>query len=178
MDKDGVREYVREQTGEPVVHLEHAASELVGSQRHEIWDVHGADSRWWVVTNPTNLYTQADFKSRDVVLTFHIGLIARVWNNQRRRVPVAADNAALLTGSWRRWQQAFETYDGGDEAETFQAVGVRLRECLVSFVDETCGDELVPDGETPPKAADVRPGQSCSPMPWRLARARRRCVPT
>jgi len=36
-----------------------------------------------------------------------------------------------LPGSWRRWQQAFEAYDSGDEAETFQSVGVRLRECLV-----------------------------------------------
>ena len=36
-----------------------------------------------------------------------------------------------LTG--RRWQQAFEAYDAGDEAEAFQTVGVRLRECLVSI---------------------------------------------
>jgi len=36
--------------------------------------------------------------------------------------PEAAD---LLPGSWRRWQQAFEAYDGSDEAETFQSVGVR-----------------------------------------------------
>jgi len=41
------------------------------------WDVQCAESRWWVVTNPTNLYDQADFKSRDVVLTFHIGLMLR-----------------------------------------------------------------------------------------------------
>jgi len=37
-------------------------------------------------------------------------------------------------------------YDSGDEAETFQAVGVRLRECLISFVGETTDDGLVPEG--------------------------------
>jgi hypothetical protein len=31
-----------------------------------------------VVTNPTNLYDQADFNSRDVVLTFHVGLALRM----------------------------------------------------------------------------------------------------
>ncbi len=38
----------------------------IGSQRvlgrtHEIYDVHGASTRWWVVTDPTNLYLQTDF---------------------------------------------------------------------------------------------------------------------
>jgi hypothetical protein len=109
-----------------------------------------------VLTNPTNLYSQQDFKSRDVVLTFHIGLALRLQYAQEREVSVESGSAELLPGSWRRWQQAFETYDSGDEAETFQAVGVRLRECLVSFLDETTGDELVPEGTQRPKHADFR----------------------
>jgi hypothetical protein len=137
-------------------HLEKAASELVGPVRHDIWDVHCPESRWWVVTNPTNLYSQQDFKSRDVVLTFHLGLALRLEYAQEREVPVAPASAELLPGSWRRWQQAFEAYESEDEAETFQAVGVRLRECLVSFLGETTGDELVPEGTRPPKRADLR----------------------
>jgi hypothetical protein len=109
-----------------------------------------------VVTNPTNLYSKEDFKSRDVVLTFHIGLALRVSYLQERDVPVAPEPADLLPGSWRRWQQAFEAYDSGDEAETFQSVGVRLRECLISFVGETVSNELVPTGQTRPKAADFK----------------------
>jgi hypothetical protein len=109
-----------------------------------------------VVTNPTNLYDQADFKSRDVVLTFHIGLMLRVEYNRERAVAVVPAQADLLPGSWRRWQQAFEAYESGDEAENFQAVGVRLRECLVSFVGETSNDELVPAGTEPPKNADFK----------------------
>jgi hypothetical protein len=122
-EKDQIRAYVEEQAGEAVVHLEKAASELVGPVRHDIWDANCTESRWWVVTNPTNLYSQADFKSRDVVLTFHVGLALRVSHLQERDVPVAPEPAALLPGSWRRWQQAFETYESGDEAENFQAGG-------------------------------------------------------
>jgi len=129
---------------------------MVGPVRHDIWDVHCADSRWWVVTNPTYLYTQADFKSRDVVLTFHVGLALRMMYMGERQVPVSPPSTALLPGSWRRWEQAFEAYDSGDEAENFQAVGVRLRECLVSFVGESRIDDLVPEGEQAPKAGDFK----------------------
>lgn len=155
-EKDEILIYVESQAHEEVVHLEKAASEMVGPVRHDIWDVQCAESRWWVVTNPTNLYDQTDFKSRDVVLTFHIGLMMRLEYAQEREVPVSPGAAVLLPGSWRRWQQAFEAYDSGDEAETFQSVGVRLRECLVSFVGETRDDDLVPDGQTPPKAGDFK----------------------
>jgi hypothetical protein len=155
-EKDAIRAYVEGQAHEEVIYLEKAASELVGPVRHDIWDVHCPGSRWWVVTNSTNLYSQQDFKSRDVVLTFHIGLALRLEYARERDVPVAPGPTELLPGSWRRWQQAFEAYDSGDEAETFQAVGVRLRECLVSFLGETTGDELVPEGTTRPKQADFR----------------------
>lgn len=155
-ETEAVRSYVQDQSHETVIHLEKAASERVGLTRHDIWDVHCSESRWWVVTNPMNLYDQTDFTSRDVVLTFHIGLMARVMHRQQARVPVAAGPAELLPGSWRRWQQAFDAYDSGDEAETFQSVGVRLRECLVSFVGETSSDDLVPEGQTAPKAADFK----------------------
>lgn len=156
LEKDEIRAYVEDQAHEEVVHLEKTSSELVGPVRHDIWDVHCAASRWWVVTNPTNLYDQADFKSRDVVLTFHIGLMLRVQYAQERDVPVSPEVADLLPGSWRRWQQAFEAYDSSDEAEAFQSVGVRLRECLVSFVGETRNDDLVPEDQVPPKASDFK----------------------
>lgn len=53
------------------------------------------------------------------------------------------------------WEQAVETLATGREAEDFQAVGVRLRECLVSYAGEVADDGLVPDGTEPPKGADV-----------------------
>ena len=153
---EAIRAYVESQAHEEVVHLEKAASELVGPVRHDIWDVHCTDSRWWVINEPTNLYSQDDFKSRDVALTFHIGLAIRISYLRERKTPVKPESAYLLPGSWRRWEQAFEAYDSGDEAENFQAVGVRLRECLVSFVGETTNAEMVPDGQEPPKQADFK----------------------
>jgi hypothetical protein len=155
-DKDEIRRYVECQAHEKVIHLERAASELVGPVRHNIWDVHCLNSRWWVVTNPTNLYDQADFKSRDVVLTFHIGLALRIEYAQERKVPVTPESAALLPGSWRRWEQAAEAFHNEDEAETFQSVGVRLRECLVSFIGETRNDDMAPAGLDQPKASDFK----------------------
>ncbi len=54
-EKDGIRAYVEDQAHEQVIHLEKAASELVGTVRHDIWDVHCPESRWRVVTNrPTS----------------------------------------------------------------------------------------------------------------------------
>lgn len=154
--KEAIRSYVESQANEKVVHLEKSASELVGPVRHDIWDVHCSASRWWVITQPTNLYSQDDFKSRDVALTFHVGLALRVSYGQERQVPVTVGAAELLPGSWRRWEQAFEAYDGGDEAEAFQAVGVRLRECLVSFIGETRMEALVPAGGAAPKGSDFK----------------------
>ena len=57
-------------------------------------------------------------------------------------------------GSWRRWQ-AVDALGTAREAEDFQAVGVRLRECLVSFAGEISSDDLVGHGGAVPKGADV-----------------------
>jgi hypothetical protein len=138
---------------DPVVHLEKVAVERVGANVHDIWDVHCLDSRWWAVTNPLNLYSQTDFKSRDVVLTFHIGLMARVFT--RERIPITESAAALLPSAWRLWEGAVEAMITSQEAEDFQGVGVRLRECMVSFAGEIADADLVPDGTDAPKGADV-----------------------
>ena len=92
---EAIRAYVEDQAHEEVVHLEKAASELVGPVQHDIWDVHCTDSRWWVITEPTNLYSQDDFKSRDVALTFHIGLALRVSYLRERKVAVNPGPAYL-----------------------------------------------------------------------------------
>jgi hypothetical protein len=97
-----VLEYLGDQLhGEEITHLERVMLEHVGGIRYEIWDAHtGSGERWWVVTNPTNLYTQQDFKSKDVVLTFHIGLAMRVAN--RYSVPITPSAEEILSGPWRR----------------------------------------------------------------------------
>lgn len=133
-----------------------SASAACSHRRHtgaKIWDAHVDDERWWVVTNPTNLYPQADFKSRDVALTFHVGLAIRVLT--RDRVPVSPNAQETFAPVWRRWQQAADALADGEEAEDFQAVGMHLRECMMSLAHELQGDELVPEGTVRPKSSDV-----------------------
>ena len=155
IERDEVTAYFESQSqGESVVHLDRLISERVGGNLHEVWDVHtSTGDRWWVVTTPMNLYTQKDFKSAEVVLSFHVGLMARVM--ARQEVPVAPHSAVLLPESWRRWEHAVDTMMSAAEAEDFQAVGMRLRECLVGFAGEIASDDLVPHGEERPQAANV-----------------------
>jgi len=61
-----------------VLHLEKVASERIFGRQHDVWDVHTDKERWWVVTGPTNLYSQTLMPSLDYTLSFHIGLMARV----------------------------------------------------------------------------------------------------
>jgi hypothetical protein len=153
-EREEVRRYVeRRLPDDMVIHLEKAASERVGSVPHDIWDVHCENSRWWAITNPLNVYSQEDFKSRDVVLTFHVGLAIRVAS--QRDVPITDAAASLLPGAWRRWRQAGEALGAAREAEDFQAIGMRLRECLVSVAGEVAHDDLVPEGTQAPRGADV-----------------------
>lgn len=99
-ERDAVLSYVESQgTADRVVHVEKVATEAVGSVVHDIWDVHCSASRWWVVSNPMNLYSQDDFKSRDVVLTFHVGLMLRVAT--QHNVPITDEAATLLPEAWR-----------------------------------------------------------------------------
>ena len=155
IEQQRIRNYWESQwPDDPIVHLEKSAAERVGSVPHDIWDLHAESGRWWVVTNPTNIYSQVDFKSRDVVLTFHVGLALRLMS--RDEVPITEQAVALLPSAWRRWEQAVEALPQAREAEDYQAIGMRLRECLVSAVSEFADDGLVPDGTERPKAADVK----------------------
>jgi len=120
---------------------------------HDIWDVHCSGSRWWAISNSLNYYSQDDFTSRDVALTFHVGLMVRIASREER--PITDEAAGLLPRAWRLWEQAVESLDGAREAEDFQAVGVRLREAMVTYAGEVADDSLIPEGGDAPKAADV-----------------------
>ncbi|GLY19941.1 hypothetical protein Kisp01_69550 [Kineosporia sp. NBRC 101677] len=153
-ERESIRNYFSWQMpDDPVVHLEKVAIERVGSVLHDIWDVHCTSSRWWAINNSLNYYSQDEFKSRDVALTFHIGLMVRIAS--REEVPITNEATVLLPKAWRLWEQSIESLDGGREAEDFQAVGVRLRESMITYAGEVADDDLVPSGETAPKSADV-----------------------
>lgn len=86
------------------MHLEKATTDNVG-RVHDVWDVHTATGQWWVVTNPTNLYTQEDSycKIRDVVLTSQIGLIGTC-GRAAPCPPINELSAMLLNEPWELWR--------------------------------------------------------------------------
>ncbi len=149
-----VRDYMKWQApDEPVIHLEKVASEHVFSRRHDVWDVHTKKRRWWVITDPTNLYSQEHFPSLDYILSFHVGLMARVTAEEAKKAPEGPERERLIA-PWRRWEQANESLDVGEESEDFQAVGMRCRECLLEFVQAASDPAMVAPGETAPKKGD------------------------
>jgi hypothetical protein len=157
VERKSIVEYVETQVyGAKITHAELMSTTTVFNTRYSTWDVHtGSDGRWWVVSPPTNLYSADDFKSMDVVLSFHIGLMQRVADRQHKEPTATDDEEERIPRAWRQWRQATQAHDDAEEAEDFQAVGMRCREALLSFVKEAAKDEFVPAGETAPKRADV-----------------------
>jgi hypothetical protein len=137
---------------EKVTYLEKVQTEHVFGTRYDCWNVRTDKERYWVITSPTNLYSQELFPSLDYTLSFHIGLMARV---QAQRKGTEDDRVGdRLAAAFRRWEQAAEALDKSEESEEIQAVGMRCRECLVAFVRTVADVSMVPSGQEPPKAAD------------------------
>jgi hypothetical protein len=169
-----VVEYMEaEARDETVEHAEKITAERVYGEEYSVWDVHTDEARWWVIGPGMNLYSQKRFKSMDEVLSFHIGLIARVMARQARKAPDRPE--PRLERTRRQWEQAAEAQEAADEAEEFQAVGARCRETLLSFVHAMGTEALLPETETPPVASDfihwsekianaVAPGESADEL--------------
>jgi hypothetical protein len=58
--------------------------------------------------------------------------------------------------AWRKWRQAAEALNTANEAEDFQAVGMRCRESLISSMRKAASWMPVPPEVPRPKAADVK----------------------
>ncbi len=149
-----IKDYVEWQAHgeENVLHVEKVASERIFGREHNVWDVHTDKERWWVVTNPTNLYSQTLMPSLDYTLSFHIGLMARVATRREPEGSKAEQEFLLVTN--RKMVQASEAFDQADEAEEFQAVGMRCRECLLALIRELVDGTNIAHGDDLPKAAD------------------------
>src|SRR5207248_9878754 len=62
----GIAEYVEiEARGESVKHVEKVKKEIIIGEEYEVWDVATDKDRWWVISNPTNLYSQRHFPRLD-----------------------------------------------------------------------------------------------------------------
>lgn len=116
---------------ESVQHVERIKREVVLGDVYDIWDVTTDKDRWWVITNLTNLYSQKYLPSLDYTLSFHIGLMARMRSRQGRIDP---EEPTPFDEVIRRADQAEARHDAAVEVEDFQAVGMLLRESLISLI--------------------------------------------
>ena len=138
--------------GEAVEHAEKIHTEvLTNGRRYDVWDVHATDGQWWVITNMTNLYPREHFPTMDHALNQHIGLMQRVIAKEFKRSHTTEEQRDRLATSWRRVEQANDALAEADEAEDFQAVGMRCRECLLAFIREVAAEAMVPEGKDVPK---------------------------
>lgn len=154
-EREHVLEYMLSQTPEETVQFaQKVYSEQVHTVRHDIWDVHTDRGRWWVITSPTNLYLQEQFPNMDLALTFHVGLCLRIPRSEQQSL--AELPIEPLTACWRILEEAREALCHTEEVEDFQAVGMRSRESLLTFVHVAQDLIQPPDGQARPKRSDFR----------------------
>jgi hypothetical protein len=148
-EERSVRQYVEAQAApETVVHLEKLKTEHLRTRTLHAWDVRTTGDRYWVITNPTNLYSHRHFPSLDFTLSFHVGVTERIYAKESAVPP---EQERRLATAWRKWEQATNALDEAGEAEEFQAVGMRCRECLLAFVAATADPKMVPEGMPAPQ---------------------------
>lgn len=132
----------------------------IGSRRimgriHDMYDVHTATTRYWVITDPTNLYLQADFPQVEQALIFHLGMGIFIAEHSRSKMDQGKQE--YVPPAWRRFQQALDAMNDASESEDFQAVGIKCRDALIALVRQHKDAPWVGDpGEESPKAADFK----------------------
>lgn len=126
---------------------------LLGTD-YDVYDVHMPKERWWVITEPTNLYSQESFPEYDVAFSFHVGLMLRVMN--RERVEIDDEKAEEVGGAWRRYEAAVAALDSAREAEDYQGVAIKCREALLAFGREHQGADWFSTPELKPKVNDFK----------------------
>jgi hypothetical protein len=131
-EKQAIIDYMNSQAPDLTVEfLQKVYVENVLSHQHAIWDVHTNKDRWWVITNPTNLYAQEQFPNMDLALTFHVGLCLRIPRSEKSKL--SDYSVEPLAACFRHTSEASEALSSAQEVTDFQAIGVRCREALLAF---------------------------------------------
>ncbi len=153
-EKAAVAEYYLSQSPKAeVTFLQKVYSETVIGHRHDVWDVHATDGRWWVITNPTNLYSQEQFPNMDLAVTFHMGLCLRIPRAEKGRVPRRAMRSFGET--FTKLRELDDALGQAQNLGDYQAIGVRGREALLAFVAAT-QDAAEWTQDAPPRRGDYR----------------------
>ncbi len=152
-----IREYVNSQSPkeDQAELVQKVGSRRILGRRRDLYDVHCTRSRWWVITDPTNLYSQDDFPQIEQALIFHIGL--GVFMAERSRSAFENPEAEeQVASSWRRFQQALDTMNDAEESEDFQAAGVKCRDALLALARDHAAADWLGEVQEPPKTADFK----------------------
>jgi len=152
---DDVTAYMKSQAPDLAVEfLQKVYCENVLSVRHDVWDVHTNKDRWWVITSPTNLYSQDQFPNMDLALTFHVGLCLRIPRSEKQKLSDIP--AEPFVECLRDLQEASEALSQGQEVADYQLIGVRCREALLAFI--AAAQLLIPwtDSGEPPQGANLK----------------------
>jgi hypothetical protein len=108
-------------------------TENILGHRHDVWDVHTDKDRWWVVTNPSNLYSQQQFPNMDLAVTFHVGLCLRIPRSEKQKLfelPIEP-----FAQCYRYMSEASDALAQAQEVLDYQSIGMRCREALLAFAD-------------------------------------------
>lgn len=136
-----------------VTFLQKVYSEAVIGHRHDVWDIHTNMDRWWVITNPTNLYSQEQFPNMDLAVTFHMGLCLRIPRTQKQQL---SDKRVRPFGEvFLALSNASDALGQAQNVSDYQAIGVRCREALLTFIG-AAQDVHEWDAVAKPKRADFR----------------------
>lgn len=132
-EQANVTAYYLSQSRDAKVHfLQKVYAETLIGHRHDVWDVHASDGRWWVITNPTNLYSQAQFPNMDLAVTFHMGLCLRIPRTQKQKV--LGRQVRPFGEVFVKLQNATDALGQAQSVADYQAIGMRSREALLAFV--------------------------------------------
>lgn len=130
-----------------------ASYRLLGTN-YDVYDVHMPSERWWVITEPTNLYDQSAFPEYDVAFSFHIGLMFRML--ERDRVQTSEEKVEEIGAAWRRFEAATDAMHTAREAEDYQGVAIKCREALIAFGKEHQTADWLTLPAVPLKANDFK----------------------
>jgi hypothetical protein len=129
-------------------------SENVLGHCHDVWDVHTDHDRWWVITSPSNLYSQEQFPNMDLALTFHVGLCLRIPRSEKQKLSELP--LEPFAQCYRYLSEASEALGQAEEVLDYQSIGMRCREALLAFAD--AAQTVLPwtSMDLKPKQADLR----------------------
>lgn len=154
-ERESVENYFLWQSPEATISfVQKVYSETIAGHRHDVWDIHSSDGRWWIITNPTNLYSQTQFPNMDYAVTFHLGLCVRI--------PRTNDEDELIESCFSPFSLVLNELhtlpDSLGQAKSlsdYQGIGVKCRELLLSFVG-AAQDAINWPVDTPPQRANFR----------------------